>query len=369
MPAPAWRAKQSSSTSGTGTLTLNAASAAFRSFQAAFGTGSRKVLYTISGASFFEHGVGTYDGALPGTLTRDAVLASSNSNALVSLPAGTADVFAMFLPAQHEVIGFSSTASAALADLGSIFHYTGTGAATLNLPAIATVPPNAGFIVRNSAALTSGGVLTIDPNAAEQINGAGTLLLFPGESAQIFNLGGAWFAAGVAPGWRAVRQQVASNVAQIDFTLPAGFGRYRLECEQIRPVTDNTVLLMRTSTDGGGSFAAGGSDYARTVEATNPGGSNVSSLADAGSGMNLISDLDNSTGAHHASGWVDFTPGDGTRYPMAQSSFSYYGDTITAWRLQRGVYVRAAGTAVNALRLQMSSGNISIGIFTLSARA
>lgn len=369
MPIPAWRAKQSTSTSGTGTLTLNAAGAAFRSFAAAFGASSIKVLYTISSASYFEQGIGTFNGGSPGTLTRDAVLASSNAGALVSLPAGVSDVFATFLPSQAEVVSFSATSTAQLADLGCIFHFTGTSAATLNLPAIATVPPNAGFIVRNSAALTSAGILTIDPNASEQVNGASTILLFPGESVQLYAVGGAWFATGLGNGWRTIRQQTASNVAQLDFTLPSGMTAFRVDCENVRPITDNSVFYLRTSTDGGSTFAAGATDYSRTWEATTPATTNVASVNNAGTGATLIDDLDNTTTPHAASGEVFITPGDGSRYPMIRALMGYYGDATTSWRMQRSIAVRVSTTAVNAIRFLMSGGNIANGNFTLHGRA
>jgi acetolactate decarboxylase len=56
------RAQHSTNTSGTGTLTLNAAATALRSFAAAFGASSRVVRYVIAGTTFFEVGIGTFDG-------------------------------------------------------------------------------------------------------------------------------------------------------------------------------------------------------------------------------------------------------------------------------------------------------------------
>jgi hypothetical protein len=191
MPLPAYRAKQSTDTAGTGTIVLNAAASNARSFAAAFGASSRRVMYAISWSTGYEIGLGDFNGGTPGSLTRATVLLSSNSNALVSLPAGTKDVFAVFEPAAREVVSFSATATLALADLGNAAIFTGASAATLNLPAIATAPLGAGWLILNNGTAA----LTIDPNGAELVNGAATLVLQAGQSAQVLREASAWRAA------------------------------------------------------------------------------------------------------------------------------------------------------------------------------
>lgn len=188
MPIPAYRAKQSTDTSGTGTIVLNAAGTNARSFAAAYGASSRRVMYAISWASGFEIGYGDFDGGTPGSMTRATVLASSNAGALVTLPAGTKDVFAVFDPGAREVLAISGTTTLALADLGNAVLFTGASASTLNLPAIATAPLGSGWMVRNAGTAA----LTIDPNGAETINSAATLVLQAGQAAFIFDGGAAW---------------------------------------------------------------------------------------------------------------------------------------------------------------------------------
>jgi len=191
MPLPAYRAKQSTDTTGTGTIVLNAAASNARSFAAAFGASSRRILYMIQWSTGFEFGLGDFNGGTPGSLTRATVLASSNAGALVTLPAGTKDVFAVFDPAAREVISISATATLALADLGNAVVFTGSSAASLNLPALATAPLGAGWLVINNGTAA----LTIDPNGAETVNGAATLVLQAGASALILRSGSAWRAA------------------------------------------------------------------------------------------------------------------------------------------------------------------------------
>lgn len=84
------RVKETSATTGTGTLTLAGAASGFQSF-AAIGNGNQTYYAIVMGANW-EVGIGTYTAA--GTLlSRDTVLASSNAGAAVNFAAGTKDVF------------------------------------------------------------------------------------------------------------------------------------------------------------------------------------------------------------------------------------------------------------------------------------
>jgi len=84
------RVRESTSTTGTGTLTLDGATTGFRTFTSAFGNGV-SVYYAIVGGAEWEIGVGT-TGA--GTLTRNTVLASSAGGTTpVTFSAGVKDVF------------------------------------------------------------------------------------------------------------------------------------------------------------------------------------------------------------------------------------------------------------------------------------
>lgn len=86
------RVKETTTTTGTGTVTLLGASTGFQSFSAI--GNSNTTYYTIAGqtGSEWEVGVGTYTSAGT-TLSRTTVLSSSNSDSLVNFSAGTKDVF------------------------------------------------------------------------------------------------------------------------------------------------------------------------------------------------------------------------------------------------------------------------------------
>lgn len=193
MTIAALRTKQTTTTTGTGTLTLIAAASNVRSFNAALGGSSIKVHYAISvaGSAGYEIGIGTYNGGSPGTLSRDSILASSNGGSAVSLPAGTHDVFVVGMPGWRGYTTGSGAVNLALADLGGWYLWTGT-ANTMTLPAIANVPPNVGTIVVNGGT----GILTIDGNSSETINGLTTVALYPGQSCELLPNATAWYAAG-----------------------------------------------------------------------------------------------------------------------------------------------------------------------------
>lgn len=97
------RVKETTTTTGTGTVTLLGASTGYQSFAAIGNTNT--TYYTIAGqtTSEWEVGIGTY--TLSGTtLARTTVLASSNAGSAVNFSAGTKDVFVTY-PAGRSVSG------------------------------------------------------------------------------------------------------------------------------------------------------------------------------------------------------------------------------------------------------------------------
>lgn len=93
------RVQETTTTTGTGTITLAGAISGFQSFSV-IGNGNT-CYYTIQGGAQWEVGVGTYT-ASGTTLSRDSVLESSNSGSLVNFSAGTKNVFVTY-PAERAV--------------------------------------------------------------------------------------------------------------------------------------------------------------------------------------------------------------------------------------------------------------------------
>lgn len=89
------RVKETTTSTGTGTINLAGAVSGYRTFVAGVGSGAL-VYYCIADSTIWEVGEGTVTDSSPDTLSRTRVLASSNANALVNLPSGTKDVFLTF---------------------------------------------------------------------------------------------------------------------------------------------------------------------------------------------------------------------------------------------------------------------------------
>ena len=95
------RVKETSSTSGTGTLTLSGAVTGFETFTANLSNGDT-TYYCCTDNTDFEVGLGTFTSSGT-TLARTTILASSNSNNAVNWSSGTRTVFCT-LPATKAVI-------------------------------------------------------------------------------------------------------------------------------------------------------------------------------------------------------------------------------------------------------------------------
>jgi hypothetical protein len=146
------RVKETTTTTGTGTVTLLGASTGYQSFSAI--GNSNTTYYTIAGTtgSEWEVGIGTYTSSGT-TLSRDTVLSSSNSGSLVSFSAGTKDVFVNY-PADRSLFGLGSqsiaTNNTTVARSGALYSgYNGfsVGPITMSSGVSITVPTGQKWIV------------------------------------------------------------------------------------------------------------------------------------------------------------------------------------------------------------------------------
>ena len=98
------RVRETSTTSGTGTLNLAGAVTRFRTFVDGIGN-SNTTYYAIfeEGTNLFETGIGTVTDAAPDTLARDTVLSNSSGNtSKITFSGGTLSVFCT-MPASKTV--------------------------------------------------------------------------------------------------------------------------------------------------------------------------------------------------------------------------------------------------------------------------
>lgn len=137
------RVKETTTTTGTGTVTLLGAATGYQSFSA-IGNGN-DTYYCIAGQSGneWEVGIGTYTSAGT-TLSRTTVLASSNAGSLVTFSAGTKDVFVVY-PAGRSVIGgegytMNANTVATSSTILTGFNALSAGPITVNGGVTVTVP-------------------------------------------------------------------------------------------------------------------------------------------------------------------------------------------------------------------------------------
>jgi hypothetical protein len=135
------RVKETSTTAGTGTLTLAGAAAGFQSFSA-IGNGNTTYYAIVdSTAGTWEVGIGTYTSSGT-TLSRDTVLSSSNSGSLVTFSANSKDVFVTY-PSEKSVYEDASNV---------------------------VVQQSFGAITATSAALTTGTISTTPASGTDIVN-------------------------------------------------------------------------------------------------------------------------------------------------------------------------------------------------------
>ena len=137
------RVRETTSTTGTGAVTLGGAVGGFQTFAAGIGN-SNTTYYAISinTESEWEVGLGTLNGD-SSTLTRTTVLESSNSDSAVDFSAGSKEVFctlpsekAVYLDASDDQVGgFASLVDDTSPQLGGMLDVNGQalGDGTLEL--------------------------------------------------------------------------------------------------------------------------------------------------------------------------------------------------------------------------------------------
>lgn len=102
MGSVADRVKETTSSTGTGNLTLDGAAAGFQSFNAAFGL-NKDFYYCCTNGTDWEVGEAYLTGST--TLVRKNVEASSNSNNPVNWSSGPKDIFCTLPAYEHQTKG------------------------------------------------------------------------------------------------------------------------------------------------------------------------------------------------------------------------------------------------------------------------
>ena len=121
------RVQETTTTTGTGSVTLAGAVLGYQSFSV-IGNGNT-TFYTIAdqGGSNWEVGVGTYTSSGT-TLSRDTILASSNAGSLVNFTSGTKTVFVTY-PSEKSV---NLDSSGNVSPLGTVASGVWNGTAVID---------------------------------------------------------------------------------------------------------------------------------------------------------------------------------------------------------------------------------------------
>jgi hypothetical protein len=284
------RVRETTTTAGTGTITLDGAATGYQSFGTAFGSGAL-VYYVIAGPVEWEIGIGT-TGA--GTLARTTVLQSTNGDALVPFSAGQKDVFCAYVA--DRAVTTSDAAALTNKTIDSYTNFVGANQLHLKCKAMANLAKgtvckitgwNAGENAVEVNAMTSTADLAFGVmytalttgSFGEIINtgyleGINTNAYAPGTILYPNGTGGFTSTKPTSGTYQAcayvLRQQSVNGTIYVEFTNPSQV--------EASTNTGNTLVLR----DGSGNFAAG----TATLTGLDVNGAttlrgNVSFLADA----------------------------------------------------------------------------------------
>jgi hypothetical protein len=298
------RVRETTVTTGTGTLNLAGATPAMRTFVAGIGNGNTTRYCLVSGdGSSWEIGTGTVTAGTPDTLARSPSI-STNGNAAISLT-GTSRVFCV-------------------------------------------VPASASLLLDGAFGSTEGQIL--------QRGASGWQVLAPGTAGQALISGGAsalnsWGAAGAMS---LISTQTATSSATLDWAGLSGFTTYRLVGRVLIPATDTAHLNIRFGTGGGPTYATSG--YAWSEFVTGASGSSGRNSASDTAGR-VVFNVHNAAPGVAALDMLITT--DGT-YAAYCGTASYL---LTAGQPEAQYFSGyvSLGAALTAVRLIPSTGGITSG--------
>jgi hypothetical protein len=259
-----------------------------------------------------------------------------------------------------------------------------------------------------------GGTVTLDPNAAETINGAATLPVVQNAMVLVYSdgvslfarwfFGNAYIALNGFPtgadqmiygtgtnvwaetpltayartllddatqaaaqttlgmGMTAIVKKTASNSASLDFTEfdAARYDSYVFVLQNIRPATDNDLLALRTSSNGGSSYDGAGSySWGYTFNAHAAG--SPSSTGSASAAIMTLSNtpIGNAAGEDVSGEVRVYDPAAARRTRFTWNVQSVDGSTA-AWNVA-GSGSRLSEATVNAVQFLCGIGNIASG--------
>ncbi len=168
------RVKETTTTTGTGTVTLAGAVTGFQSFAVVGNANTTYYAIVVEGGADWEVGIGTYTSSGT-TLSRNTVLESSNSNSLVNFGVGTKAVFVTY-PADRSVTSdypntFTNNQVISVNSSSAALRITQTGAGDALLVEDSSNPDSSPFVVNADGDV---GIGTATPNTQLAVYRSGT---------------------------------------------------------------------------------------------------------------------------------------------------------------------------------------------------
>lgn len=184
---------------------------------------------------------------------------------------------------------------------------------------------------------------------------------------RVYGIASSALTSGLGSGWVLLDSKTASASATLDFTtgIDSTYDQYRFEVVNVVPATDGAHFTFQASHDGGATYdtAAGSYFYSGQWTSNTPGTGTFNDLSFSSTYGLISDDLDANTGAAGLLGTIGYLT---LTLPSSAGQHKYTTDTV--FRKNSNLLYRefnqgwiTSASAVNAIRFQMSTGNIASG--------
>ena len=308
---------------------------------------------TVVSSSFSTNTTITYKWDASGALSNEAVAISVN---LLSPKAMGGNLSGALNTAKGVAVA-SATSTDIWAANGNVVHITGTTTIT----SFGTAP-QAGCI---RFCIADGALpITRDGTAIETQSGA-SLTFAAGEAfLAVADTTTKTFvypfkAPAAATGLVYINTFTASGAAALDITgISSTYSSYLIEIEKLTPATDNADLWLRISQDGGSSFITTSNSYRHMRTEVNEAGTSTASGA-ADSKIIVAGTIGSGTGEGLGGSIRIFSPATSNLYKPIRFDATWLNGTPAGLTGNGGGHYLADGAPIDAIRLLMSTGNIT----------
>jgi len=171
-----------------------------------------------------------------------------------------------------------------------------------------------------------------------------------------------------------IEEVVASSVASVIFAtgIDSTYESYAIEITNMQPATDSVEARMEVSEDGGSTWKTGATDYNWVFEGRDSGNSGLGGGSSNDTHIKLsdfsaVVKIGNYTNSAYNAEIKLFNPSSASIYKSFKGSVTYRTSnaSVIFASLNTGGLYKGTANAINAIKIYMSSGNISVGTFRL----